>query len=87
MKSQSLQIALLVLAIASMSSAQDSHFSPKGQQIPVPECLTMKGLLGRRLEAVRPNGARGVACRYRTLEGGTSHKQAITLIENRRLGR
>src|ERR1019366_849482 len=31
-------------AVATISSAQDSHFSPKGQQIPVPECLTMKGL-------------------------------------------
>jgi formylglycine-generating enzyme required for sulfatase activity len=39
-----LQIAILVLAGATISSAQDSHFSPKGQQIPVPECLTMKGL-------------------------------------------
>jgi hypothetical protein len=39
-----IQIALLVL-IATVCSAQDSHFSPKGvQQIPVPECLTMKGL-------------------------------------------
>jgi formylglycine-generating enzyme required for sulfatase activity len=25
-------------------SGQDSHFRPKGQQIPVPDCLTMKGL-------------------------------------------
>jgi len=27
-----------------ISYAQDSHFRPKGQQIPVPDCLTMKGL-------------------------------------------
>ena len=39
-----IQIAILILAVATFSSAQDSHFSPKGQQIPVPECLTMKGL-------------------------------------------
>ena len=39
-----LRIALLVLAVAMISSAQDSHFRPKGQQIPVPDCLTMKGL-------------------------------------------
>ena len=44
MRSLFLQIALLILAVATTSSAQDSHFSPKGQQIPVPECLTMKGL-------------------------------------------
>ena len=44
MRSLFLQIALLILAVATISSAQDSHFSPKGQQIPVPECLTMKGL-------------------------------------------
>ncbi|MGA7926060.1 MAG: SUMF1/EgtB/PvdO family nonheme iron enzyme [Candidatus Sulfotelmatobacter sp.] len=44
MRSLLLQIALLILAVATISSAQDSHFSPKGQQIPVPECLTMKGL-------------------------------------------
>src|SRR6202451_1296071 len=39
-----LQLPLLVLAVAMISSAQDSHFRPKGQQIPVPECLMMKGL-------------------------------------------
>jgi formylglycine-generating enzyme required for sulfatase activity len=44
MRSLFLQIALLILAVATSSSAQDSHYSPKGQQIPVPECLTMKGL-------------------------------------------
>jgi len=39
-----LQIAVLLVILNTISSAQDSHFSPKGQQIPVPECLTMKGL-------------------------------------------
>ena len=39
-----LRILLLVLAGATISYAQDSHFRPKGQQIPVPDCLTMKGL-------------------------------------------
>ena len=43
MRSLAPQIALLFFVVTS-SSAQDSHFSPKGQQIPVPECLTMKGL-------------------------------------------
>ncbi|MFZ1052916.1 MAG: SUMF1/EgtB/PvdO family nonheme iron enzyme, partial [Candidatus Sulfotelmatobacter sp.] len=38
------RIVLLVLAGAMISYAQDSHFRPKGQQIPVPDCLTMKGL-------------------------------------------
>jgi hypothetical protein len=44
MRSVFLQLAFLTFALATISSAQDSHFSPKGQQIPVPECLTMKGL-------------------------------------------
>ncbi|MGP0017734.1 MAG: formylglycine-generating enzyme family protein [Candidatus Sulfotelmatobacter sp.] len=44
MRSLLLQIAVLVLAAATISAAQDSHFSPKSQQIPVPECLSMKGL-------------------------------------------
>jgi iron(II)-dependent oxidoreductase len=44
MRSPFLQIAFLILAVATTASAQDSHFSPKGQQIPVPECLTTKGL-------------------------------------------
>ena len=39
-----LQVAAFALAVSAISSSQDSHFSPKGQQIPVPECLTMKGL-------------------------------------------
>ena len=34
----------IVLAAATVASAQDSKFSPKDQQIPVLECLTMKGL-------------------------------------------
>jgi formylglycine-generating enzyme required for sulfatase activity len=44
MRSAFLQFAFLTLTVATVCSAQDSHFSPKGQQIPVPECLTMKGL-------------------------------------------
>jgi iron(II)-dependent oxidoreductase len=38
-----LHVAVLAVAAATISSAQDSHFSPNDQQIPVPECLTMKG--------------------------------------------
>ena len=44
MRSLFLRIAVPVLALATISSAQTSHFSPQGQQIPVPECLAMKGL-------------------------------------------
>jgi iron(II)-dependent oxidoreductase len=39
-----LQVAGLLLAATTISPAQDSHFAPKGQQIPVPDCLSMKGL-------------------------------------------
>lgn len=35
-------VAALVL-VAVSSQAQDSRFRPRGQQIPVPDCLTMKG--------------------------------------------
>src|SRR5260370_14138144 len=44
MRSILLQIAALALVIAAVCSAQASHFAPDVQQIPVPECLTMKGL-------------------------------------------
>jgi iron(II)-dependent oxidoreductase len=44
MRSLFLQIAAPVLVVATVCPAQDSHFSPEGQQIPVPECLTLKGL-------------------------------------------
>ena len=44
MKSPFSLLAILVLIVSSVAVAQDSNFSPKGQQIPAPECLTMKGL-------------------------------------------
>ncbi len=44
MRSLFLRVFFLVVAVAAISSAQDSHFRAKGQQIPVPDCLTMKGL-------------------------------------------
>ncbi len=44
MRSLLLQIALLIFAVGTVCPAQDSNFSPKGQQIPVPECLTREGL-------------------------------------------
>jgi iron(II)-dependent oxidoreductase len=37
-------IGAVVLIAAATCLAQDSHFPPQDQQIPVPECLTMKGL-------------------------------------------
>jgi gamma-glutamyl hercynylcysteine S-oxide synthase len=36
-------ITTFLLFFASLSAAQDSHYSPQDQQIPVPACLTMKG--------------------------------------------
>ncbi len=39
-----LQIVVLMLIVAMTSSAQTSNFTPKSQQIPVPECLTIKEL-------------------------------------------
>jgi gamma-glutamyl hercynylcysteine S-oxide synthase len=36
-------LATVVLAATLVSFAQDSHYRPERQQIPVPECLTMKG--------------------------------------------
>lgn len=33
-----------VVVISALCAAQDSNFSPKEQQIPVPDCLSMKGL-------------------------------------------
>ena len=52
MSSRFLQVAVPVLVVVTIwatvcapaGSAQTSKFSPKVQQIPVPECLTMKGL-------------------------------------------
>ena len=44
MRSLLLEVAVLALAVPTISSAQDSNFAPEGQQIPVPECLAMKGL-------------------------------------------
>jgi gamma-glutamyl hercynylcysteine S-oxide synthase len=43
-KSTLLGMAALTVAVSSIVSAQTSNFTPKWQQIPVPECLTMKGL-------------------------------------------
>ena len=44
MRSLLLEVAVLALAVPTISSAQGSNFAPEGQQIPVPECLAMKGL-------------------------------------------
>jgi gamma-glutamyl hercynylcysteine S-oxide synthase len=44
MKSGLLRTAVLVLLFGTIASAQTTHFAPKVQQIPVPECLMMKGL-------------------------------------------
>jgi formylglycine-generating enzyme required for sulfatase activity len=34
----------LIITVVTLTSAQDSKFAPAEQQIPVPECLTMRGL-------------------------------------------
>ncbi|HVO62753.1 MAG TPA: SUMF1/EgtB/PvdO family nonheme iron enzyme [Terriglobales bacterium] len=44
MRSLLLPVAVCLFAASGISPAQDSHFRPEGQQIPAPECLTMKGL-------------------------------------------
>jgi gamma-glutamyl hercynylcysteine S-oxide synthase len=44
MKSGLLRTAVLVLLFGTIAFAQTTHFAPKVQQIPVPECLMMKGL-------------------------------------------
>jgi iron(II)-dependent oxidoreductase len=44
MRSPFLKFAVPVLVLATISSAQTSRFSPDDQQIPVPECLAIKGL-------------------------------------------
>jgi gamma-glutamyl hercynylcysteine S-oxide synthase len=36
-------ISILSAAFGVVASAQDSHYSPKGHQIPPPECFTMRG--------------------------------------------
>ena len=36
-------VAAMLLAAATIASAQDSHFRPEQQQIPSPSCLIMKG--------------------------------------------
>src|ERR1700730_1000684 len=44
MKRLLVSASILVSLLTAASAAQDSRFPPKGQQIPVPECLAMKGL-------------------------------------------
>ncbi len=36
-------VAALSLGLALMSAAQDTHFAPRGQQIPPPPCFTIRG--------------------------------------------
>ena len=36
-------ISILNAAFGLFAGAQDSHYSPKGQQIPPPSCFTMRG--------------------------------------------
>ncbi len=44
MKNICCPLLLLWLLGGASVSAQDSRFAPKGQQIPVPDCLNMRGL-------------------------------------------
>jgi len=36
-------LAVVFLFVSGLAYAQDTKYAPKGQQIPGPECLTMKG--------------------------------------------
>jgi iron(II)-dependent oxidoreductase len=44
MKSNLAYFSLLIFTLSAITTAQDSKFPPAEQQIPVPECLTMRGL-------------------------------------------
>ena len=44
MRSPSWFVSLLILGLAAIGPAQDTKFPPADQQIPVPDCLTMRGL-------------------------------------------
>jgi len=44
MRSNLAYLSLLLFTLSAIASAQDSKFPPAEQQIPVPECLTMRGL-------------------------------------------
>jgi gamma-glutamyl hercynylcysteine S-oxide synthase len=44
MESPILRLAIVFLVVTTICFAQDSQFSPESQQIPVPACLSMKGL-------------------------------------------
>jgi hypothetical protein len=44
MKSRAVRITIAMLLACVVSRAQDSHFSPDDQQIPVPKCLSAKDL-------------------------------------------
>ncbi|HEX6804541.1 MAG TPA: formylglycine-generating enzyme family protein [Terriglobales bacterium] len=34
---------VLIFSLSILAASQDTHFDPQGQQIPVPDCLTMRG--------------------------------------------
>ena len=36
-------LVVVFLAVSGLAPAQDTRYAPKGQQIPGPDCLTMKG--------------------------------------------
>ncbi len=52
MRSAFLQLAFLILAVATISSAQDSHFSPKGPADSRAGMPDDEGTVGGRLETV-----------------------------------
>jgi iron(II)-dependent oxidoreductase len=37
-------VVALIFSVTVSASSQDTHFNPSGQQIPVPDCLTMRGV-------------------------------------------
>lgn len=44
MRTNPVYLSLLIFTLSAIASAQDSKFPPAEQQIPVPECLSMRGL-------------------------------------------
>ena len=57
----------LLAAPLPQGRAQDTHYAPRGQQIPPPECLIARGAMGGRFEALHRCDPRRVAGRHSPL--------------------